>query len=142
MSGEAIRTAARAMVAEPGWPAGAPYFETENADIVDAAALPDVWMTLQFLAFTDERIAVGPLPTCFQERGTVSLPIFARAGMGDSDGVSAAESVRAFAHAWGGWPAGFNISQISPPSSPEPGADGGWYRIDIDLEYSWHHVTG
>lgn len=128
------------MVGDASWPGGLPYRETEN-ESPDLSALPDLWCTLQFdTSPTDDPIEVGPRPKTFEERGLMTLPVIARSGLGDTSAVAAADLARAAVIAWPTWPAGFHF-ELAGPGTLDSGADGSWFRVDIEISYRWQHVS-
>lgn len=65
---------------------------TENEPNVDEAAMPDVWLDLEFRWYGASEVAVGTRPLG-RHSGTVSCQIYSRAGTGSSESSKIIDSL-------------------------------------------------
>ena len=108
-----------------------PLYETLNDD-PDHIDMPDIWATIEFVAFNESQIALGN-PSCRRETGTIIVVLMTRAGQGDSDALTAAETIRTAYRHWA--VTDLNITQVDPPLSDSGFSDGMWYTMSIDVSY-------
>lgn len=136
MSSIEVRTAARAMVSDLGWPT--PFVETIG-ESPEPETLPDDWTTLGFFGFTDDAIGIGNA-SIVRETGRIDVSIFSRSGRGDSALLANVAAARAqiAAHPWG--EASIFLTSISAPISDDDGAPGNYLTMRIELEYERDHA--
>jgi len=108
-----------------------PLHETLNDD-PDHSDMEDLWATVEFVAFNEQPISLGS-PSCRRETGTIIVVLMSRAGQGDEDLLTAAETVRTAYRHWS--ETDLNITQIDPPLSDRGFSDGMWYTMSIDISY-------
>lgn len=113
-----------------------PYYETVGA-VVDLNRAADTWVTLEFPQTQSDRVSLG-YPACMRETGAVFLHVLARSGVGDTEVIDLAESIRAkfFAPYLGD-------IRIIGTQAPFlfPADDGEWLDCVTQIAYSWDYVV-
>lgn len=139
MSSRAVREAFRTQVAALLQPAFA-YVESVNV-ATQSKALPARWYTLDFLAADDARMSLGR-PTLFRESGSVVVMIFTEQQIGDAEGTTAADTVRAALCNWDALNGALRVLQCAPPSDMDGGdIRGAWYALSIDTRYQFDRLA-
>lgn len=114
-----------------------PLYETLNDD-PDHSTMPDLWASVEFQAFNEERISFGS-PSCWEERGTITISIAVKAGTGDASLLTACETVR---DAYRSWEVdNLEIVQVDPPISDSGYSEGLWYYMDVDISYVYENYV-
>jgi len=108
-----------------------PFYETINDD-PDHTDMPDLWVSAEFVAFNENQISLGS-PSCRRETGTIIVVVNGRAGDGDADLLTAAETIRTAYRHWA--VTDLSVTQIDPPLSDLGYSDGMWYTLSIDISY-------
>lgn len=113
-----------------------PLHETINDD-PDHTSMPDLWATVEFVAFNEDPIALGN-PSCRRETGTIIVVVSGKAGEGDSALNTAVDTIRtAYRH----WVSdGVKVTQIDPPLSDEGFSSGRFYTMSVDISYVFDQV--
>jgi len=106
-------------------------YETINDD-PDHTDMPDLWASTEFVAFNENQISLGS-PSCRRETGTIIVVLNGRAGKGDADLLTAAETIRTAYRHWA--VTDLSVTQIDPPLSDLGYSDGMWYTLSIDISY-------
>lgn len=136
MSAAAVRQAFRAQVSTLLGVDGFAYVESVN-QAEATKDLPLKWFTLDFLPGDDTRISLG-IPALFRESGRVVVLIFTPQQQLDTDGVDAAEVVRAAMANWFDATGMIRVQAAGPPTDLDSGDfRGSFYGITVDLLYQF-----
>jgi hypothetical protein len=137
MSSAAVRTVSRAMVNDITWPALLPYSDTVS-DTPRAASLPDSWCTLIFQGDSDDPIGIGATGD-LRENGRVIVASLGRSGIGDATLIALVETASDLIRPW--FRAnGIEVRSVTPPQDTDPGLEGEWFRLDLEIDYSRDHL--
>lgn len=131
MSSSAVRTAVRARLAANF--TSATIMETVNVD--EPPAVYEPWVTLEFLAGTEDVAALGG--SFYREAGTVQAHVFVPSGTGDADAVTLADEIRAVFR--GARFDGVRVDGVDPPTTGPGSDDGAWFRATIAFDYEFDH---
>ena len=113
---------------------GITLYETINDD-PDHTDMPDLWATVEFVAFNEQPISLGS-PSCRRETGTIIVVLAYRSGQGDDELLTAAETIRTAYRHWA--VTDLSVTQTDPPLSDAGFSDGMWYTMSIDISYVYN----
>jgi hypothetical protein len=103
--------------------------------------LPFKWYTLDFLASDDSRMSLG-MPALFRETGRVTVLIFTPLQTLDTDGIAAAEKVRAALCNFFDDTGNLRVLAAEPPTELDGGDyRGSFYGITVDLAYQFDRIA-
>ena len=117
---------------------GYTYVPTLNVP-VDKTALPNGnWYTVDFQAFTTERVSLG-IPGCFKERGMVLVSLAAPPDQGDLNLADMADAFRAAFVDWFDDSGAIHIYEIDLPNEVDAGdLRGSWWMMEFPMDYEYH----
>jgi len=140
MSAQSVREAFRAKLSTLLVPDGFVFVESIN-QAESTKTLPQKWYTLDFLASDDIRLSLG-IPALFRESGRVTVIIFTPQQTFDSEGVAAAEHVRAELCNWFDDTGNIRVLSANPPIDLDGGDfRGSFYGITVDLSYQFDRLA-
>lgn len=136
MSASAVRSAARAVCQDASWPV--PFVESVGEN-PEPGTVPDEWSTVQFDPYDDEPIGVGPASP-WRETGQIVFVIGTKSGQGDSAAVGYAATAVGVIRGWDWGSSGIYVISISPPKTDDPGGEGRFLRMHVEVEYEYDHA--
>ena len=144
MSSAVIRTWFRTEIASRA--PSIPYLDTVNK-IPSTQNLPDLWTTLEFQFASEERLSLGT-QALFREYGLVQVIVLGLSGKGDTDVITAAETLRvafqsvsATIDLGGGNTGVLRIDAPEPPTTDST-ESGNWFLASVSCPYTFDVVRG
>ena len=126
MSSKAVRDAF-----EAGWLIAMPGLDLE----ADRTTLADQWATADYSSFGEQRVSLGET-ACRRETGLITVIVFIKAGEGDAQAVTLADSVRDAFRDWKDPTGNITINRVDPGETGE-GSDGRWFAASVNLTYTF-----
>lgn len=112
---------------------GAPLVDVANVE-VDADSLPSPWVGMLVQAEPSRLVTLGSKPYG-EETGVVLLGVFTKSGTGADAGTAVAYQIRDAFLGYQDPERQFEVRTINGPMNLDPDADGGWFRMAVELEY-------
>jgi hypothetical protein len=100
---------------------------------VDNNALPALWMSIEFIAGTDQPICIGK-PTLWRENATTRIWIVCQSGSGDDAAIEQGDLVAEFYRNWSSTAPSIRTQNVSSPNS-QIESDGRWWLAYVDVPY-------
>lgn len=101
----------------------------------DRKLLADQWATVDYSSFGENRVSLGET-ACRRETGIIDVVIFVKAGTGDGNVVTLADSVRAAFRDWKDPSGTISINEVNPGATGEA-SDGRWFAAAVSLTYTF-----
>jgi len=101
----------------------------------DRSTLPTQWATVDYSSFGENRVSLGET-ACRRETGIISVVVFVKAGIGDTNVITLADSVKDAFRACKDATGKISITEVSPGEDGEA-SDGRWFAASVNLFYNF-----
>jgi len=101
----------------------------------DRKLLADQWATVDYSSFGENRVSLGET-ACRRETGVITVVVFVKAGIGDGQAITLADSVRDAFRDWKYSGAAISITEVAPGETGEA-SNGRWFAASVNLYYTF-----